>query len=110
MVTDTQTHTPGPWRISKNRTGEPDPWIEGAPGYEQAIFGDDGSKVAVCEQWHPDLEAESEANAALIASAPDLLEALEALRGDLLRYPNDDARREMIIDAADAAIAKAKGE
>lgn len=47
------------------------------------------------------------ADVRLYKAAPALLAALVALRGDLLRYPNDDARREAIVDAADAAIAAA---
>lgn len=112
MTTETRTeHTPGPWRIGEKPTGEAHPWIVGERDMERAIFGADSIKLAVCEQWYGEPEsAEAEANARLIASAPELLAALEALRGDLLRYPNDDAKREMIINAADDAIAKARGD
>jgi hypothetical protein len=46
---------------------------------------------------------EKEANANLIAAAPDLLDALEALRGACM------AKHPSLIKQADKAIAKARG-
>ena len=87
-------HTPGPWKVARQNpsptTGE---WmIAGAkPGY-LAEVRDCGS-------------GDVEANARLIAAAPDLLEAAESViatweRGDLAGA----------VCALDEAIAKAKGE
>lgn len=68
------THTPGPW------TFRPDPdakmratcayWIDGAPTYDNATIGSPIADVR-------NLGAPSEANARLIAAAPEMLEALE---------------------------------
>ena len=49
-------------------------------------------------------KAQARANARLIAAAPDLLEALVALRGACM------AKHPSLLDQADKAIAKAKGE
>lgn len=88
------THGPGPWAISPIHTNE----IKGTPG--------DGLIATVCENRH----GEWEANANLIAAAPELLEALETYikrkkAGWLinLAWANDTD------DMIEAAIAKAKG-
>jgi len=117
------THTPGPWSIGEYRTGISDSWREGESLYERAIYSADQTKLAVCEQWIGDKEsAEAEANAALIAAAPQLLAALEATIKPLVRLGdfigNEDNGgasglghfdRCAIILQARAAIAQAKG-
>jgi len=100
----TTKHTPGPWRAKKVRT-----LIH--------IGGDSG----VCEisvsasHVHEDFPgakmayiARQEANAHLIAAAPDLLEALQALVADFADYPASE-RPCHAFDLARAAIAKALG-
>lgn len=80
-------HTPGPWialRDSSRHRG--DDWMIGRPGKPD--------EVAVC----------SERDAALIAAAPDLLDALQDLLGYAAPFTADSVRR------ARAAIAKAGGE
>ena len=92
-------HTPGPWRIERQNpsptTGE---WmVSGAkPGY-LAEVRDCGS-------------GDEQANARLIAAAPDLLEALTALVGlaRMRAAPLGDYVSALAV--ADAAIAKATGE
>ena len=89
-------HTKGPWRLSEEKfsTLYVEPFI-------CAIFGTD--KMA-------------EANARLIAAAPELLEALEdmvALAADAMRAAQRDGCEYAIeaeLSSARAAIAKAKGE
>ena len=78
-------HTKGPWRLSEEKfsTLYVEPFI-------CAIFGTDKT---------------AEANARLIAAAPELLEALEGL----LEAVSDGAEY-IATDAAVAAIKKAKGE
>ena len=67
-------HTPGPWRIV-------DMPQEGAPHIAAGTTNDDMTLVAAIiwpyetEGWR----AEDEANARLIAAAPDLLEALQVM-------------------------------
>jgi Asp/Glu/hydantoin racemase len=85
-------HTPGPWTLSSNRAGH-------------AIVCASGKTVAAAHLLgtiHP--REEVEANALLIAAAPDLLAALKkALNHPLVRIPGD---LEIVMRAA---ISKATG-
>ena len=92
-------HTPGPWEINERHGGVI--YIEGV-----------GNTVAICHDDGFDIDhAEAEANARLIAAAPQVLEALELA---------DELIDQLIIDNTDnyveerakirAAIAAAKGE
>ncbi len=93
-------HTPGPWRVERQNpsptTGE---WmIAGTkPGY-LAEVRDCGS-------------GDVQANARLIAAAPDLLAALQALVAELdgpgKPYSSDSYAPPHFIETAKAAIAKA---
>jgi len=60
-------HTPGPWN-----------WTE--YNDTRAIHSADGTKIALPEVWIGNAAEESEANARLIAAAPDMLETLEEIR------------------------------
>lgn len=91
-------HTPGPWRVEAlNRD-------------TLTIRSRDGAVVA-------NTPAHSPANAALIAAAPDLLEALKALipfmnmafaaEGDTFGFHRNDANDALI--SAERTIAKAEG-
>ena len=84
------SHTPGPWTASEHGA------YTDYKGNNIVILGDD-LRIAVV--LGPDTD-ETQANARLIAAAPDLLEALEALlEGDF-----------NVAEKARLAIAKAKGE
>lgn len=88
-------HTPGPWfRIPDRST----------------IWSDDRKSVAVCVMTTGDYEA----NANLIAAAPDLLEALEIMTNELAAYLYSDRSLHESevpeIMSARKAIARAKGE
>jgi hypothetical protein len=90
-------HTPGPWEAC-------DPGDYGDfDGESRVILGDD-MRIAVVH-WSPRLNtSQSDANARLIAAAPDLLLAvieLEARFGHVHCYP---------IDLARAALSSALGE
>lgn len=96
-MTQQAQHTPGPWQYDDNEC----PWV----------FDQSGNTVAKIFSSKPDgvfLGDETKANARLIAAAPELLEALQAMvamyapRGGRIVF--DDPS-----DAARAAIAKAKG-
>lgn len=84
--------TPGPWNISRdNRSGE---IVSIGPAYSEEYAGTCWIEV-------------SQANANLIAAAPDLLECLIELRqwiSQEIAHPNSPCGR------ADTAIAKALGE
>ena len=92
------TYTPGPWR-----------WWVTVGGARIAGRPADGSKNFVCDVMPPERAVSYEANARLIAAAPELLEALQAILPDAVANhiggPDTQAR----IDAARAAIAKATG-
>ncbi len=98
------THTPGPWKYDTE-------------GCIAATFNDaDAALIAVCTM-HVVVRREDQrmqANARLIAAAPDLLEELEALTGELERMgfhdmpgdTNADLRNR--YDSAMIAIAKTR--
>jgi len=108
------THTPGPWEIQAI------PQPRQRRGFEYVIR--DKRNCALAEVGHIDAitdGAEGEANALLIASAPDLLAALKAITGRLLSAtsmlnslgcPTYYADALPILLQARAAIAKATGE
>ena len=79
-------HTPGPWQISDH----PYPHVRTV-----------GNECVMANDWLRPEEAR------LIASAPDLLEALQSLVANLA---GGDFISETRIDAARAAIARATGE
>jgi hypothetical protein len=93
-------HTPGPWTV----IGNSDLRDREIVGANETAF-----PLAVVP-IHPTAGAQR-ANAALISSAPDLLEALRELvrAWDGSRFPPTDERIEMALHGADIAIAKAEG-
>lgn len=69
-------HTPGPWTITERNHGELDTWL----AIERT--GQDthcGQHVAHICQWGSK-DAESDANAKLIAAAPEMLDALKSCK------------------------------
>ena len=86
-------HTPGPWRVEQQSYNE-HPYGVMAP--ESAKHDLD----LLCE-FSPEMT--NDANARLIAAAPDLLEALEILVSDHAASLED-------WEAAHAAVKKARGE
>ena len=113
------SHTPGPWTITR-MTREPETilemdesFIESSQGW--ANSGMAGKRtVAIVGHWKD--RPNPEADARLIAAAPELLEALENLveieardnKGDP-DYASTDTWREEALEIARAAIAKARG-
>ena len=84
-------HTPGPWFAKR----------AGGDGYFEWYVGRDGENCPIAEDIaDPMTRDPSEANAHLIAAAPDLLEALKAATS----FPLSDSW----VPAALAAIAKAE--
>ena len=102
-MTDTK-HTPGPWVISGSSIWNPDT--------HRAIYASGGKAINQRDE-------EGQANAALIAAAPDLLAALEALEAravEMRKLINPKTWSDLenmatveIINAR-AALALAKGE
>lgn len=103
-----EQHTPGPWAI-KPMIDEDQVGIFSGPGASRGDWGGGyagGSPRYVAVADKRDTPAETLANARLIAAAPELLEALEAL----LSYDNLGAYdRATVRQQARAAIAKATG-
>ena len=102
-------HTPGPWSVHKARD-IPDSFeihweIRSAPELNSSTGW---GVVNVHRVLRAGGHAEGEANARLIAAAPELLEALEAAM--LLVDMSTSYRRQGIAQQSRAAIAKAKGE
>ena len=96
-------HTPGPWAIdhARGRT-----YILAEHRAQVALVGSENMLAD---------DSSAAANAALIASAPDLLQALHAVSADLLDLLSQRMSPEMAqalpsLDEARAAIAKATGE
>lgn len=84
-------HTKGPWHIVEDRTHG-----------SLEVFSED---TAIAEMWRRGNKTLEMANAQLIAAAPELLAALEAL----LDYENG-IQKAIAEQMARAAIAKAGGE
>jgi hypothetical protein len=94
-------HTPGPWHVHD--------------GDNRFLFVDSLTEGSVCKIA---ANGHSEANAQLIAAAPELLEALEAAEPFLglawedwmTNAPNSAQQLEAILENVRAAIRKAKGD
>jgi hypothetical protein len=110
-------HTPGPWDTDTTQCGSP------LACTSIAVRGPDGFPLADvtlfwprgCFEPYPEKneldEGEAQANARLIAAAPELLEALK-LAVQAMRAPMDEWKGEVerrALDTANAAIAKATG-
>lgn len=94
-------HTPGPWTL----TDEPNPLVAGADGtYVAQVF-------AYADGPTGTLRGNYAADAALIASAPDLLAALQALLNNVVFHnvPEEHYKHWPDIAAARAALARATG-
>lgn len=90
-------HTKGPWIIRRSGSGKP---------YQVETV--DGVGITQWRGISRPASKEGEANAHLIAAAPDLLEALEACVGLVTISYHESAGE--IADKVYAAIAKARGE
>jgi hypothetical protein len=70
-------HTPGPWIGAGPSFGDP------LPHYTTEILveeeNEDGDNTPICSLPFESFDTENEANARLIAAAPDLLDALDTL-------------------------------
>lgn len=99
------THTPGPWAFTADMYGLDNMRVFG-------VNDATGNGIANCGY---DGRGECKANARLVAAAPDLLETLETLLEgtcEALSFLDRETVKHLkpLIDNAEAAIAKAKGE
>lgn len=90
-----EKHTPGPWVIHQKKT------VLSYDLMASRMDHMEGKSVS------PD---EHEANATLIAAAPDLLAALEQSLMALIGYQHQNEITKAAQNSARAAIAKARGE
>lgn len=111
------THTPGPWKLVGDYERD---WVIGND-LIRSISTQDGTPVLE-PQWTgcyesdpygdgPSLDVKEE-DAWLIAAAPDLLEALQAFMDmplSFTRTRQEQLDRNVVLDKARVAIAKAKG-
>ena len=87
------SHTPGPWRRYKDKTGR--------------VSKIESRGRRVCTFQPSDLNAE--ANASLIAAAPELLAVIEELRESASYWSEYDVPLG-IVERIESAIRKARGE
>jgi len=91
------THTPGPWYVSLTPDRDEEGWV-GPEVYDRdlGVFAVlDGEPETIAQPW-------SEADARLIAAAPEMLEALERILAEGL---TEETRA-----VAEDALRKARGE
>lgn len=108
-------HTPGPWTKSRDFKLDPDKFGLGVQQRVSVIEADPNFKIAdVFDTAFPDM---NEANARLIAAAPEMLEALEEalsiMRANTTsRYMTEEMQQQFApaMNACRDAIRKAKGE
>jgi hypothetical protein len=95
-------HTPGDWYVSHNELTS-----DSLPGR---------NTIATMAVWLPHAEEEQRANARLMAAAPDLLEALNAIIAVdeksplVIMHPSVRTQLIVALDDARKAIAKAEGQ
>mgnify|MGYP006357519355 CR=1 FL=1 len=92
-------HTPGPWAISPTSR----------PETEFSVADTSGMIICRFDRWICDAEPEQDANARLIAAAPELLAALQALTEWGCTYTSPlkpNSPHDLLIAARDA-ISKA---
>jgi hypothetical protein len=90
-------HTPGPWHCSPE-----------ADLHRIGVYAGNGDEIIICDVSDEDvvIDGQCEANARLIAAAPKLLAACEAL----VRRNQKHADLDRAIEAGEAAIAEATGQ
>ena len=82
----------------------PGPWSAGTYCLQPTVFWDKGNGTVAIASIHDGYaKGDPKANARLIAAAPDLLEALKAVKGRRICWPKE------IEEKVVAALAKAEG-
>ena len=102
------THTPEPWEILRHDLGDEEIFfvpVEILAGNGKLVVAYEGGLAPAAHEWTAE---EIEANASLIAAAPDMLRALEAVCGD--SEESDYLTQAQIQAMCRSAIRKARGE
>ena len=100
----TAAHTPGPWTVRRPLGG-----VHGGYPYQITNTEKPAKIITAWGAISRRASAEGEANARLIASAPDLLEALISTRASLQAMADEGIVAEGSWPTIDAAIQKATG-
>lgn len=107
------SHTPGPWKVTDQTKKDVMRWIEANSNGDVIAILDAGQDAGISE----DTATRLEANAALIAAAPDLLEAVDSLlvyaeaEKSLMEENGDDISGiTIIINQANNAMNNAEGK
>ena len=105
MKKKTQTHTPGPWLVTREAKR-----LEIAGAAHDVGLSNGGEGIA--KVWAARDAGDGLANARLISAAPELLEALRQAEWALEKYETseDDPDDHPSLDIVRAAIAKAEGK
>ena len=114
------THTPEPWEILRHDLGDEEIFfvpVEILAGNGKLVVAYEGGLAPAAQEWTAE---EIEANASLIAAAPDMLEALEEVMGELdvegLPCPlcggdlTIGHRHNCLWHVVESAVRKARGE
>jgi uncharacterized cupin superfamily protein len=105
MMNGTAKHTPGPWTVQKHHHAAGDLWLTVLRGAWDVTHNHASRPEVIADAAYSAMsDEENEANAHLIAAAPDLLAALRAM------VLNDAHTYRDCHKAALAAIAKAEGK
>ncbi len=92
------SHTPGPWQVNGSTIEQ-----------DHAAFPETNVVASVYDGRDAPIDGTPDANARLIAAAPDLLEALRIMV-ELFGETTVDQSEAAVLGAARAAIAKAEAE
>lgn len=95
---NTSKHTPGPWTKGTSNEGKECVWLN---GLTEPFYG-----MGPDHTW---IDCGTEANANLVAAAPDLLAVLQELQESASYWSEYDVPLG-IVDRINSAITKAKGE
>ena len=100
---NTQSHTSGPWEIGRHATPESFPQF--------GIYAENGNArdLAHVVSHGTATSAETEANAHLIAAAPEMLEALQNVAEVMSGADYSHVKADMVRAICRRAIAKAEG-
>jgi len=97
-------HTPGPWAVEDIKS-------QGTMVYRRIHVGKTALGAISAYKLPKGRDAEAEANARLIAAAPELLAALEIAEGFISGFEGDELQEgvDWMLSTIRAAIAKAEG-
>ena len=101
MANENLKHTPGPWKVDEISS----------PPHDRGVFGMDGMIVAKIYLPLNFNKQQADANACLIAAAPEILEALERLVTEHKSALYSSLEKRIANwQIAEAAIRKARGQ